>query len=197
MKILAFVDSHGSAEAMRLLERKAKQADIVLCAGDFTIFERDLDKILKRMDSWGKPLFIIPGNHESLTSMQKACKGLQNVECFHKKIKLFNNVLFAAYGGGGFERKTPELEKFFEENRSLIRMAQTKVFMFHAPPLDTKLDIIGRNHNGNETESRLISRYKPQIVVCGHFHENSGKSQKLEGTFLLNPGPEGVVLDIE
>lgn len=197
MKLLAFVDSHGMPKAMREIERKAKNADIVLCAGDFTIFERDMEKLLKRLDSLGKPVFIIPGNHEGESSLERACRKLENVEFFHKKIKLINNVLFAGYGGGGFERKTPELEKFFTENNSLIRIAPTKIFFFHAPPFDTRLDLIGKSHNGSETETRLIKKYRPQIVVCGHFHENSGKSQKLEGTFLVNPGPEGAIIEIE
>ena len=73
MHILAFVDSHGMADAMKELERKAKFADIILCAGDFTIFERDMDKVLKRMNSFGKPVLLIHGNHESESELQKAC----------------------------------------------------------------------------------------------------------------------------
>jgi len=197
MKILAFVDSHGSADAMREIEKKAKFADIILCAGDFTIFERDIEKMLKRMDSFGKPVLVLHGNHESEATMQKACKGYENLEFFHKKAKIVNNMLFMGYGGGGFERKTPELEKFFRENERFIELAHTKIFMFHAPPYDTRLDLIGRNHNGSETESHLISKYNPQIVVCGHFHENSGKNQKVGNTFVINPGPYGEMIEIE
>lgn len=197
MNILAFVDSHGMADAMREIERKAKFAEVIVCAGDFTIFERDMDKLLKRMDGWGKPVLVIPGNHESEAGLSKACRGLQNVECFHKKAKIINNVLFMGYGGGGFERKTPELEKFFEENKEFLKIAPTKIFFFHAPPYDTRLDLLGRNHNGSESEAKIISRYRPQIVVCGHFHENAGKNQKIEGTFLINPGPGGAVVEIE
>ncbi len=197
MHILAFVDSHGSAQAMEKIEKKAKFADIILCAGDFTIFERDLDKLLKRLNSLGKPVLIIHGNHEGESSMQKACRELENVEFFHRKAKLFNNVLFMGYGGGGFERKTPDLEKFFKENEGFIKLAKTKIFMFHAPPYNTRLDQLGRNHNGSESETRVIEKYRPQIVVCGHFHENMGKNQKLGGTFLINPGPYGEVMEIE
>jgi len=38
MKILAFVDVHGSAACLKEIEKKSKKVDIILCAGDLTVF---------------------------------------------------------------------------------------------------------------------------------------------------------------
>ena len=196
MKILAFVDSHGNKRAMEALEREAKTADVLVCAGDISVFEQELDKILKQIDSWGKPVLMLHGNHESEADMARACKGLQNVEFFHKKAKIINNILFIGYGGGGFEKKTPDLADFFKSQEILLNSSEKKVFLFHAPPLGTKLDLIGRSHNGNQTEKELILRYKPDLVVCGHFHENADKREQTEGGVLINPGPAGWLIEL-
>jgi Icc-related predicted phosphoesterase len=196
MRILAFVDSHGNKRAMEALEREARTADLLVCAGDVSVFEQDLDKILRKIDSWGKPVLMLHGNHESEADMVKACKGLQNVEFFHKKAKIINNILFIGYGGGGFEKKTPELADFFKSHEILLNSCEKKVFLFHAPPLDTKLDLIGSSHNGNQTEKELILRYKPGLVVCGHFHENADKRERTEGGVLINPGPAGWLIEL-
>ena len=196
MKILAFVDSHGNKKAMDVLERESKKVDLILCAGDISIFEQDLDKILKRMDGWGKPILMLHGNHESEADMARACKGLQNIEFFHKKAKLINNILFMGFGGGGFEKKTPEMADFFKSRKILLNSAKTKVFIFHAPPYDTKLDHIGSSHNGNHTSKELILEYEPDLVVCGHFHENANKRERLGKGVLLNPGPSGWVVEL-
>ncbi|MBW3023162.1 metallophosphoesterase, partial [Candidatus Woesearchaeota archaeon] len=39
MKILAFADPHASLPALKEVEKKAKDADVILCAGDISIFE--------------------------------------------------------------------------------------------------------------------------------------------------------------
>ena len=39
MMLLVFVDTHGDIDSLRKLKKKATKADLVLCAGDITIFE--------------------------------------------------------------------------------------------------------------------------------------------------------------
>ena len=45
MKILAFVDLHGSLNALKRLSKqiKSKKPDIIVCAGDISIFENNLE----------------------------------------------------------------------------------------------------------------------------------------------------------
>jgi len=68
MKFLAFVDTHDEKKAFDILKRKikGKKPDFLICAGDFTIFEHDLKKWMRKLDSLNKKLFLIHGNHENV-----------------------------------------------------------------------------------------------------------------------------------
>ena len=51
MKILAIVDMHGSAKAFKEMKKKAKKVDLVINAGDFSIFEQGIEKFMDKMPS--------------------------------------------------------------------------------------------------------------------------------------------------
>ena len=51
----------------------------------------------------------------------------------------------------------------------------------HAPTY-TKVDKIGKNPVGNKSIRNFISEAKPDLVVCGHLHENAGKKDKIGKT---------------
>ena len=114
----------------------------------------------------------------------------------HKKVIMIQDILFIGFGGGGFERSTPEMEDFFKKHEKSIKNARKAVFITHAPPYNTKLDSINRSHNGNNTTRNIIIKYQPDLVFCGHFHENWEKSDVLGNSKIFNPGPFGRVLEL-
>lgn len=194
MKLLAFVDMHGDIKAMTNLASKAPDVDMILCAGDISRFENNLSHILARFDKLNKPMLIIHGNHESASTLKSAAERFNNIHFMHKEAKIFNNVLFMGFGGGGFDRNTPEIEEFFKKHQKLLEKAERTIFLTHAPPYKTKLDQINGSNNGNNTTRNMIIRHQPYIVVCGHFHENWNKLDILGNTKIINPGPSGAIL---
>ena len=62
MKILAFVDMHGSLTALEKLVKKIKKnkPEVIVCAGDISIFEQNLDYFIERFDKFNIPFLIIP-----------------------------------------------------------------------------------------------------------------------------------------
>lgn len=81
------------------------------------------------------------------------------------------------------------------------------VFLTHNSPYGTRLDkirdkkapkIVRGQHYGSYVERLMINRFKPDLVLCGHLHENFGK-QKLGKTLVVNSGAifqgEYVVVD--
>ena len=40
---------------------------------------------------------------------------------------------------------------------------------------------------GVSSYNRVIKKYKPALLVCGHMHENQGKC-KINATLVVNPG---------
>ncbi len=193
MKILAFTDIHGDISALKVISKLAKKEnpEVLVCAGDISIFGRDLKKLISILDI-GIPLLIIPGNHETQTELNQAIKDLDFVKNMHLKSKKINNTLFIGCGGGGFSPLHTPFEKsekkFSEElNKFYTKKGKKVVLITHAPPHKTKLDKLGIEYVGSESIRKFIEKYKPNLCICGHIHENAGKEDKIRKTKIINP----------
>ena len=104
MKILAFTDMHLSTIALSKIKSKIKKQnpDLLVCAGDLTIFEKGLDIILNKLSKLKKKTLLIHGNHETDKVMRKLCSKYNNLIFIHKSYHQHNNCTFLGYGGGGF-----------------------------------------------------------------------------------------------
>ena len=196
MKILAFVDVHGSYKALRELKKKVNNVDLIVCAGDISQFELDLEKLLAKLNSFGKLTLILHGNHEEPDILKAACSKFDNIVFFHKRVEIINEVLFIGFGGGGFEKQSPEMAIFFKKHEKELKKAKKVIFLTHAPPYKTRLDKINSSYNGNNTTRNMIIKYKPSYAICGHFHENWQKQDLLGSCKIINPGPSGAILRI-
>ena len=196
MKILAFVDMHGSKTALQHIKEKSKHADLLVCAGDLTQFERNLKSYLYELDKLGKPIVMIPGNHESPVVLEKACRFFKNFLYIHESLCQVDDYVFLGHGGGGFAIEDNGFEKFSQHIMPKIDSKKTLVMVVHAPPYKTKLDQVGQDHVGNNAYRNFIIKHQPKLVICGHIHENSGKEDTLGKTLIINPGPSGKLLDI-
>ncbi|HLD33812.1 MAG TPA: metallophosphoesterase [Candidatus Nanoarchaeia archaeon] len=196
MKILAFADVHGDRATVLKLVARAKKDDIdvVVCAGDFTVFEGQTKGVLKDLDSIGKTVLIIPGNHESPKSIEKEIKHCRNLISIHKKMWKHNGIVFLGWGTDGFSRRNSD---FRDAIRSLKpQLGNEKIVLVtHAPPHGTSLDRL-EEHVGNKDIRAAIERIQPVLAVSGHIHETEGKQYKIGKTLCVNPGWKGMVLTV-
>lgn len=195
MRILAFTDSHGSTAAIRKIKAKAGKADIILCGGDLTLFEDKLVYFVGELSKTGKTVLAVHGNHEGEDAFGRAAAGFENVHFIHKKVFRVGDVVFMGFGGGGFSQVDKGIEGFARRFRKSTKGLKV-VFVTHAPPYGTRLDLVAGRHCGNKTARQFIEKIKPALVVCGHLHENSGKKDKIKKTEIINPGPEGRILTV-
>lgn len=200
MKVLLFVDTHGNSGSMRRLKEKSRDAELLVCAGDFTIFENDMTQILREFNDIGKPVLLIHGNHETSSGVMIECEQLRNLHFIHRNYYIYDDIIFYGFGGGGFsirdESFARESELFMTEFRKLSENKRYKlVLVTHAPPYDTKLDDLG-GHAGNRSIAEFIKRHHPMLAVSGHFHENAGADDRMNITRMINPGPDGIILDL-
>ena len=88
MKVLCFVDLHGDKPLLKKLIKRAKDPDIdlVLMAGDLTNFEDGLRYFLKKLNSIGKKVLVIPGNHEGEDVLKKLVGDYDNLVDIHKRV---------------------------------------------------------------------------------------------------------------
>ena len=199
MKILTFVDLHSNISALKKIIRKSKQADLLLCAGDISLFEKQLDKIFELLTQAKKPVLIIHGNHEEPTTLTKLCKRYKNIVFIHKKIKSFDKAVFIGFGGEGFSLTSKDFEHFIKKKKRELNELKKKnrklVLITHAPPFGY-LDKVDSHHAGNKSFRDFILRFKPLLHICGHFHEHAKKTAMLGKTKIINPGPEGKIIQI-
>lgn len=193
MRILAASDIHGNLKALRELKEKSKFADLVLIAGDFTIFEQNIKQILTKINQLGKVL-IIPGNHESLKSIKYVNDYFPNIINIQEKIHHHKVPIFGMEGNG-FGTIDPYFEKISSQVLPIVK-GQPFILMTHAPPYKTELDKLERSsHCGNKSIRKFIERAKPKLAICGHIHENHGKIDQIKNTQIINPGPTGMLID--
>ena len=201
MKILAFTDIHNSASALKKIAHKVKtqKPDLLVCAGDISIFEQGITGVLRKLNKLGKEIVIVHGNHEDVSTFSKLSKIFKNITFIHKKHLIKENMLYLGYGGDGFSLIDREFEKTAKKNfKQIIKNNNDKkiILVTHAPPYKTKLDRLFEEHCGNKSIRHFIEKNKIDLLICGHLHENFGKEDKIGKTKVINPGPFGKMIEI-
>ncbi|MBI2651682.1 metallophosphoesterase [Candidatus Woesearchaeota archaeon] len=198
MKLLAFTDLHLSSNAFKKIKSKAKSEnpELLVCAGDISIFEQGIDFMLNKLNKLKKKILMINGNHENASILKKLCRKYKNIIFIHKKYYKHNNHVFLGYGGSGFSLIEPDFYKTAKYFKKVINRNRNKkiILVTHAPPYKTKLDLIVGSHCGNKTLRRFIEKNKIDLNICGHLHENFGKRDYIKKTFIINPGPYGKMI---
>jgi len=196
MKILTFVDVHEDMKALGSIIKKSKDVSLLVCAGDLTVFEQNMDLMLSMLNKIGKPVLMIHGNHETSTNLRKSCSLFKNIIYLHKKSYEIGDYLFLGHGGGGFSMHNPKFEKIAKVFSRKITNEKKVVFISHEPPYKTKLDYIAKGHTGSKPLRKFIKENNLKLVICGHLHENKNKIDKISNTLIINPGPYGKIINI-
>ena len=198
MKILAFSDTHLHKQCLDLIKENSKKVDFLICAGDISWFSRGLKEVLKDLDTHiDKAIYIIPGNHEEAVQLEKICEPLKHVTYMHRKAKKIGDYIFFFWGGGGFAQNNPALERATEKFKEKLKKEDKVIFITHGPPYKTELDFLDwAGHVGCKSQRKFLLEIKPVLHISGHLHENFHKKQQLQKTLLVNPGPEGTIIEV-
>ncbi|MFW5745957.1 MAG: metallophosphoesterase family protein [Nanoarchaeota archaeon] len=201
MKLFIFTDLHGNRHLLDHAGQNVADADAIVCAGDLTIFESKFAALLGHLGSMNRPTFIIPGNHEDPASLDCLCRKHPQLMPVHLRSTRYRNLLILGHGGGGFSHTSAEFRTVyaqFKKEAQDFRAAYPDgkiLFLIHQPPYGTALDQIDDRHTGNHDYRDFILEASPDYVFCGHLHENAGVYDRLGESIILNPGPEGILLD--
>ena len=198
MKILAFTDLHANFKAFKSIENLVKQEDpdLLIDCGDISIFENELEYLVSRIAELGKKCLIIHGNHESSGRFAEACKEHKNIIFLHNNVQRIGKYLFFGWGGGGFSLRDKAFEEAAKKSMTDLRKDDKIILLTHAAPYGTDVDYLFGEHAGNKSIRKFIEKYNPIIALCGHLHENNGKSDKIASTKVINPGPMGRIIVI-
>lgn len=205
MKLLVFTDLHSDLKTFEKIALKVRKEnlDAIVCAGDFTAFSSLTKTMINKFESLKKPFFLIHGNHESQEEVEVLTKNLKFVKNVHLKASTFNSAMFIGSGGEGFTRENEDLNEAEKKLSSYIHNARQKgknykfIFLTHQPPYKTKLDFLPwAGYVGSKSARRFIDKNHPDLCVTGHLHETFGKTDKIGKTLIINPGPEGKIVEI-
>lgn len=195
MNILAFADLHAHAKSMDELQKKAKLADIIIGAGDLSLFGHKLDHVMSFLTTFQQPMLLLHGNHETEEEVISHMKK-QTMYFLHGQTFLYHDIFFVGWGGGGFSLVDYAFEEKADTLFSLCKNHKKVVFVTHQPPYGTKLDYVYGHHAGNKSYTAFIKRVKPILAISGHLHETAKKQDSLGETLLVNPGQDGMILRV-
>ena len=197
MKFLTFTDLHEDKAVLKELVKRASKDDIdfIVCCGDISMFGRGLKYNFKQLNSIGKKVYVVPGNHEEHIGFDDIISKFPNIINLDRDVVEMGDYIFLGYGGGGFTLEDPEFRKVARQWYGKYKKKKV-VLVTHQPPFGTKLDLLGERHVGNKDYTKFILRIKAKLALSGHLHETVGSVDSIEETKIANPGWEGMVIEL-
>jgi Icc-related predicted phosphoesterase len=192
VRLLAFSDLHRDRRQAHRLAELARDADVVVGAGDFASIRLGLDRTLEPLTAIDLPSVLVPGNNESDAALWRACADWPSARVLHGEGTEIDGVQFFGLGAGVPATPFPWSFDLNEEEASakLERCPEGAVLVSHSPPKGYVDEARGR-HLGSEAVLRTIESKRPRLTVCGHIHESWGTEATVGGTRVVNLGPEG------
>ncbi|MGZ7108873.1 MAG: metallophosphoesterase family protein [Methanobacterium sp.] len=194
MKILVMGDIHGQCQNIfnYLQENKV---DLIILTGDITHFgpEKLGEEILNEICVFDIVTLAIPGNCDPLSIYREIENS--NAINIHNRSLIIKNIGICGFGGSNTTPFNTPLEfaeiqiySQLEKIMSEIENEEIRILVTHAPPYNTKADILpSGDHAGSESVRRIIEEYQPTLNVCGHIHESKA-IDKIGNTIIINPG---------
>jgi uncharacterized protein len=187
MRIYAAADIHGKDERIERIRSKLSvlNADILILAGDITNYTSPA-KILTRINALPVPVFLVRGNSD-FKRVDSLCRFYSNCASLEGAVMKIRSIPFVGMGG---TIPIPFFSRIaLNESSNLRKIAPLvntdTVLVTHTPPRGVQDLVMGRFHAGSAGLLRLVKNRQPQILICGHIHEDSGIT-KIGNTHIVN-----------
>lgn len=195
MKLLALTDIHGAYDTAEAILSRESSCHGVIIGGDLTTngTPEEAEAALRRFAQYGIPLYTVAGNMDPASLEDAFARASTLIN--GRGVLLDDLGLFGVSGSPVTPMRTPY--EISEDEIALrahagwkdVQAARRTIFVPHAPPRDTAVDVIrSGQHVGSTAVRRFIDQHHPQAVVCGHIHEARGIDH-LGTTIVVNCGP--------
>ena len=197
-KILAVGDIHGDTGLVKKLAKKAKEenVDLVILAGDLTFVEESVKNLIGPFLKVNKQVLIIPGNHESMATIDFLTEMYPNAKNIHGySFKKDNLGIFGA-GGGDVIIKTPDKDIFslLKKAHEGVKDSQHKIMVTHMHPIGSKSEFSG--WPGSKAVRKAIKEFNPDILINAHIHEAGGMEENIGKTKVINVARKAKIFEI-
>lgn len=198
MKLLAFSDLHCDLDQAEKLVEQAREADVVVGAGDFGSVHKGVEATVGSLKEIQAPTVLVPGNNETEEELRAAASGWDAAIILHGSGTEVDGVSF--YGLGAGIPTTPwdwsyDLDESQAE-QMLAECPEGAVLVVHSPPKGHADQSGAGEHLGSEAILAAIERCRPRYALCGHIHESWGTHSTVGETEVINLGPGGTLLDV-
>jgi len=198
-KILAVGDIHGDTGLVKKLAEKAKKehVDLVILAGDLTMAEQSTDNIIGPFIKEGKQVLLIPGNHESVATIDFLSRAYPNTKNIHGYGLKKNNI--GIFGAGtanmGIHQIGDEnIFKMLKKGHREVKDTEKKVMVTHIHPKGSKAEMFG--FKGSRAVREAIEKFKPDISITAHTHEAGGMEETIGSTRVINVSKKAKIFEI-
>jgi Icc-related predicted phosphoesterase len=197
MKLLAFSDLHRNRDRAERLVELAREADVVVGAGDYATMRKGLEGTIDVLSAIEVPAVLVPGNAETDTELWQACASWPGAHVLHGQALELEGVQFYGLGGGVPPTPFPWSFDLSEEEAAakLESCPDGAVLVVHSPPRGYLDEAHGR-HLGSRSVLEAIERRHPALVLCGHIHQCWGGEAGIGTTPVVNVGPDGRFFDV-
>jgi hypothetical protein len=174
MKILATADIHGSQYRLNILLKNIEtyKPDLVVICGDITQFGPS-EVARNFLDQIPVETYAITGNIDT-KEVSRAIDESNAINIEMKRVEK-KGVPFVGISGS--------VDELFSTDKKILDEAS--VIVSHEPPYGLQDKVFLGMHAGSKELREIIDKYNPQLVLCGHIHEDSGYT-KTGRTIVVN-----------
>lgn len=198
-KILAVGDIHGDTGLVKRLAEKAKKenVDLVILAGDLTFAEQSLKDLIGPFVKAKKQVLIIPGNHESIATVDFLAEMYPNTKNIHGYS--FRKDDLGIFGAGSADIginqiKDSEIFSLLKKGHESIKDLHKKIMVTHMHPRGSKAEFAG--FPGSIAVRKAINEFHPDFLITAHIHEAAGLEEQMGKTKVINVSRKEKIFEI-
>ncbi|MCJ2513375.1 MAG: metallophosphoesterase family protein [Candidatus Thermoplasmatota archaeon] len=184
MKILSLADIHGSQYRLNIVLKNIEKytPDLIVICGDITQFG-PADVAINILNQIKVKTLAIHGNIDS-NEILKAIDYSKAIN-IHLKKEIVDNIPFIGIGG----EIDVQFDLQIKVNASFKPIGEildkSTVLVTHIPPYGLQDKFFLGLNSGSKDLKKIINKYNPRLVLCGHIHENPGFI-KFKNTTIIN-----------
>jgi uncharacterized protein len=199
-------DIHGSYRKVLEVLSAVGHFDLLVIGGDLTTAgsRKEATLAIDQLRSFGRPVLVVAGNMDPPELDELFAE--KEVSIDGRGVIIGNVGIFGVSAAPLSPLFTPneipetEIKRRAEAGWKDVHQARWTVFVPHAPPANTKVDLLySGEHAGSTAVREFIDTHQPDVTICGHIHESMGEDL-LGRTRVVNCGPAGkghhVIIDL-
>ncbi len=199
MRILAIADLHGAQYRLNLVLQNivTYKPDVVIVCGDLTQFGPG-EVATNLLNQIPTRTLAVPGNIDTFDVDQGI--NMSSAINLDRKHTVLQGIPFVGIGRE-IPTELPDLLIDVEATQEPLKNILTPscILVTHYPPYKSQDRIFIGTHGGSKELRRIIDRYKPRLVLCGHIHEDPGMIMVGETTVVncsMGKRTEGAIVEI-